>query len=127
MSGEIDPDRRYTEDDCNTKLVIDERELSRVRDFMDQVDQRQKTLVFCATRDHAARLQDFINQVKDNSDPHYCERVTADNGKLGEQHLREFQDNEKTLPTILVTPHKLSTESLRATSATSCCCGPTSR
>ena len=76
---------------------------------MDQIDQRQKTLVFCATQDHAARVRNFINQVKDNPDPHYCERVTADDGKLGEQHLREFQDNEKTLPTILTTSHKLST------------------
>jgi type I restriction enzyme R subunit len=76
---------------------------------MDQIDQRQKTLVFCATQDHAARVRNAINQIKDNPDPHYCERVTADDGKLGELHLREFQDNEKTLPTILTTSKKLST------------------
>lgn len=109
VSGEIDPDKEYTEADFNTKLIIDEREMSRVCEFMDQIDQRQKTLVFCATQDHAARVRNFINQVKTNPDPHYCERVTADDGKLGEQHLREFQDNEKTLPTILTTSQKLST------------------
>ncbi len=109
VSGEIDPEREYREADFNTKLVIDEREKSRVHEFMDQIDQRQKTLVFCATQDHAARVRNFINQIKDNPDPHYCERVTADDGKLGEQHLREFQDNEKTLPTILTTSQKLST------------------
>ncbi len=109
ISGEIDEDKEYTESDFNTKLIIDEREKSRVQEFMDQIDQRQKTLVFCATQDHAARVRDFINQIKDNPDPHYCERVTADDGKLGEQHLREFQDNEKTLPTILTTSQKLST------------------
>lgn len=107
--GEIDPEKEYTEKDFNTKLIIDERENSRVQEFMDQIDQRQKTLVFCATQDHAARVRNFINQAKDNPDPHYCERVTADDGKLGEQHLREFQDNEKTLPTILTTSQKLST------------------
>lgn len=64
--------------------------MSRVCEFMDQIDQRQKTLVFCATQDHAARVRNFINQVKTNPDPHYCERVTADDGKLGEQHLREL-------------------------------------
>ena len=109
VSGEIDPDKEYKESDFNTKLVIDEREKSRVQEWMDQIDQRQKTLVFCATQDHAARVRNFINQIKDNPDPHYCERVTADDGKLGEQHLREFQDNEKTLPTILTTSQKLST------------------
>lgn len=109
IAGEIDPDKEYKEADFNTKLIIDEREMSRVQEFMDQIDQRQKTLVFCATQDHAARVRNFINQIKDNPDPHYCERVTADDGKLGEQHLREFQDNEKTLPTILTTSQKLST------------------
>tara|TARA_R110002124_G_scaffold252478_1_gene417867 strand:- start:612 stop:2924 length:2313 start_codon:yes stop_codon:yes gene_type:complete len=109
VSGEIDPEKEYTEADFNTKLVINEREKSRVQEFMDQIDQRQKTLVFCATQDHAARVRNFINQVKDNPDPHYCERVTADDGKLGELHLREFQDNEKMLPTILTTSQKLST------------------
>ena len=109
VGGEIDPDREYTEADFNTRLIIDAREESRVQEFMDQIDQRQKTLVFCATQDHAARVRNAINQIKDNPDPHYCERVTADDAKLGEQHLREFQDNEKTLPTILTTSQKLST------------------
>ena len=109
LSGEIDLDREYQEADFNTRIIINERELSRVHEFMDQINQRQKTLVFCASQDHAARVRNFINQIKDNPDPHYCERVTADDGKLGEQHLREFQDNEKSLPTILTTSHKLST------------------
>ncbi|MGB3710477.1 MAG: DEAD/DEAH box helicase family protein [Erythrobacter sp.] len=109
VSGEIDPDKEYKEADFNTRLVIEAREKSRVQEFMDQIDQRHKTLVFCATQDHAARVRDCINQIKDSDDPHYCERVTADDGKLGEQHLREFQDNEKTLPTILTTSQKLST------------------
>src|ERR1700680_1650615 len=42
-------------------------------------------------------------------DPNYCQRVTAHDGALGDQHLREFQDNEKTIPTILTTSQKLST------------------
>ncbi|PYQ47461.1 MAG: hypothetical protein DMF78_23690 [Acidobacteria bacterium] len=40
---------------------------------------------------------------------HYCQRVTANDGELGEQHLRDFQDNEKTVPTILTTSQRLST------------------
>jgi len=35
--------------------------------------------------------------------------VTANDGNIGEQYLREFQDNEKTIPTILTTSQKLST------------------
>lgn len=109
LAGEIERDKTYSEADINTRIIIDQREQSRVQEFMDQIDQRQKTLVFCATQEHAARVRNFINQVKSNPDPHYCERVTADDGELGERHLREFQDNEKTLPTILTTSQKLST------------------
>ena len=35
--------------------------------------------------------------------------MTAADGELGEQYLRDFQDNEKTVPTILTTSQKLST------------------
>ncbi|WP_085311464.1 EcoAI/FtnUII family type I restriction enzme subunit R [Planktotalea arctica] len=109
MSGEIDPDHVYTEAEINAKIVIPEREQSRIHEFMDQINPRQKTLVFCATQEHALAVRDFINQIKDIEDPHYCERVTANDGALGEQHLREFQDNEKSIPTILTTSQKLST------------------
>jgi type I restriction enzyme R subunit len=78
-------------------------------DFPNHLYQRQKTLVFCATQDHAALVRDLINQEKTSTDPNYCHRVTADDGKVGEQHLRDFQDNEKTVPTILTTSQKLST------------------
>lgn len=109
VSGEIDPDHEYTEAEINAKIVIPEREQSRIHEFMDQIDPRQKTLVFCATQNHAAAVRDYINQIKENDDPHYCQRVTANDGPLGEQHLREFQDNERSIPTILTTSKKLST------------------
>jgi type I restriction enzyme R subunit len=106
--GEVEKDT-YTESDFNTRIIIEERERSRVAEFMAQIDQRQKTLVFCATQDHALRVRDYINQIKVNPSPNYCHRVTANDGKLGEQHLRDFQDNDKTIPTILTTSQKLST------------------
>lgn len=68
VAGEIEKDR-YTEADFNTKIVIDERERSRVAEFMAQIDQRQKTLVFCATQDHALRVRDHINQIKTSTKP----------------------------------------------------------
>ena len=54
-------------------------------------------------------VRDLINQEKASKDPDYCVRVTADDGARGEQALRDFQDNEKTIPTILTTSQKLST------------------
>ncbi|MFO1238298.1 MAG: DEAD/DEAH box helicase family protein [Alphaproteobacteria bacterium] len=109
VAGAVDEDRTYTEADFNTRIEIEARERSRVAEFMGQIDQRQKTLVFCATQDHAARVRDYINQTKTSTNPNYCHRVTADDGKPGEKHLRDFQDNDKTIPTILTTSQKLST------------------
>ncbi len=109
VAGEAEVGQSFDEDEINAKVMIPEREMSRVKEFMRQMDQRQKTLVFCATQDHAAQVRDFINQVKDSTNPHYCHRVTADDGDLGEQYLREFQDNDKSIPTILTTSQKLST------------------
>ena len=76
---------------------------------MEQINQNEKTLVFCATQAHALLVRDFINQMKTSKDPNYCVRVTADDGAIGDQRLRDFQDNEKTIPTILTTSQKLST------------------
>lgn len=109
VAGEVEDGETFNEGDFNTRIIIEERELSRVTEFMGQMDQRQKTLVFCATQDHAALVRDLINQVKEGTNPNYCHRVTADDGAVGEQHLRDLQDNDKTIPTILTTSQKLST------------------
>jgi len=109
VEGEIEAGKRYEEADFNKVIEIKEREKKRVEIFMSQIDQRQKTLVFCATQVHALAVRDLINQIKTSTDPNYCQRVTANDGALGEQHLRDFQDNDKTIPTILTTSQKLST------------------
>jgi type I restriction enzyme R subunit len=109
IEGEIEAGKRYTEPDFNKIIEIKEREKKRVEIFMNLINQNEKTLVFCATQDHALAVRDIINQMKGSRDPNYCQRVTASDGTLGEQHLRAFQDNEKTIPTILTTSQKLST------------------
>jgi len=109
IEGEIETKKRYTESDFNKIIEIKEREAHRVKVFMEQINQNEKTLVFCATQDHALAVRDLINQMKTSKEPNYCQRVTANDGELGEQHLRDFQDNEKTIPTILTTSQKLST------------------
>ena len=109
IEGEIEAGKLYTETDFNKIIEIKEREAHRVKLFMEQINQNEKTLVFCATQYHALAVRDLINQMKTSKDPDYCQRVTADDAELGEQHLRDFQDNEKTIPTILTTSQKLST------------------
>jgi type I restriction enzyme R subunit len=107
--GEVQGGKEYTESNFNRIIEIKEREEYRVKLFMEQIDQNQKTIVFCATQDHALAVRDLINQISSSTNPVYCARVTASDGKIGEQHLEVFQDNEKTIPTILTTSQKLST------------------
>ncbi len=109
IEGEVEEGKVYEEPDFNKIIVIKEREAKRVRVVLDEINQNEKTIIFCATQDHALAVRDLVNQMKDGKDPNYCVRVTANDGARGEQFLREFQDNEKTIPTILTTSQKLST------------------
>ena len=110
VDGDIDKEKVYTEKDFNRTIKMPEREIYRVKRFMSEINQNEKTLVFCATQPHAAFVRNIINQEKTAStNPDYCVRVTADEGERGEEFLRKFQDNEKTIPTILTTSQKLST------------------
>ncbi len=109
VEGEIEVGKLYEEVDFNRNIEIREREKKRVEIFLSQIQPNEKTLVFCANQAHALLVRDLINQLKSSTDPNYCVRVTADDGERGEQWLREFQDNEKSIPTILTTSQKLST------------------
>ena len=109
IEGDIEAGKRYEEKDFNKIIEIKEREAYRVKLLMEMIDPREKTIVFCATQAHALAVRDLINQAARSKDPMYCVRVTANDGARGEQSLRDFQDNEKTIPTILTTSQKLST------------------
>jgi len=99
----------FTYKDYGRKIIVDQIERFRVKKFLSEINQKHKTLVFCATQVHAAAIRDIINQECNSKHTDYCQRVTADDGKLGEQALKYFQDNEKNIPTILTTSQKLST------------------
>jgi type I restriction enzyme, R subunit len=109
VQGEAEPGKLYKEGDFNRMIKIPAREQYRVKLFMDLINQREKTLVFCASQDHALEVRDYINQIKTSKDPDYCVRVTAADGARGDEYLRAFQDNENAIPTILTTSQKLST------------------
>ena len=109
-SGEIDKEKVYTEKDfANGYIKIKERDEHRVKEFLAKINPDEKTIVFCATQEHAMIVRDMINKHKKCPDSNYCQRVTADDGEEGEKILRTFQDNEKLRPTILTTSQKLST------------------
>ena len=109
-SGEIDPEKVYSESDFyNGRIQIKERDEHRVQEFLNKIDPDEKSIIFCATQKHAMIVRDMVNKHKRRPANNYCERVTADDGEVGEATLRTFQNNEKLLPTILTTSYKLST------------------
>jgi len=113
IEGDPEPGKVYTEGDFNRIITIPDREKMRVQYWMDRINPKQKTIVFCATQSHAGMVRDYINQYAAekgwSTNPSYCVRVTANDGTAGENDLKIFQDNEKTIPTILTTSRKLST------------------
>ena len=109
IEGEVEEGKIYTEPDFNRIIEIEAREAKRVRVVLDEINQSEKTIIFCATQDHALAVRNLVNRYKKSNNANYCVRVTANDGARGEQHLRDFQDNEKTIPTILTTSQKLST------------------
>lgn len=109
LEGEVEEGYVYTEKDFNKKIVIPERERRRVQEMLANINQQEKTLVFCANQAHAAMVRDIINQEVKVKKTDYCVRVTSNDGAIGDTYLKQFQDNDKTIPTIITTSQKLTT------------------
>jgi len=113
FKGEPEAGRVYKESDFNRIITMPQREQKRVEYWMDHINPSEKSIVFCATQEHAGTVRDYINQYAVKKgwtfNPSYCVRITANDGAAGENDLRTFCDNEKTIPTILTTSRKLST------------------
>jgi len=109
LEGEVEEGHVYTEKDFNKKIVIPERERKRVQEMLANINPMEKSLVFCANQAHAAMIRDIINQESSIKKADYCVRVTANDGAIGDTYLKQFQDNDKQIPTIITTSQKLTT------------------
>lgn len=109
LDGEVEEGKVYTEKDFNKNIVIHERERKRVQELLANINHQEKTLVFCANQAHAALIRDLINQEVPVKRTDYCVRVTANDGAIGDTYLKQFQDNDKSIPTIITTSQKLTT------------------
>ena len=106
-SGDIDYEKIYSESDFyNGRIQIKERDEHRVQEFLNKIDPDEKSIIFCATQKHAMIVRDMVNKHKRRPANNYCERVTADDGEVGEATLRTFQDNEKLLPDATCSEHR---------------------
>ena len=110
---ELDLDKFYSNDELEQdRIRIKERDRHFIHELFDVMPANEKALVFCVTQEHALRITHIIREEAGRRGihaAHYCERVTADDGVVGEQYLKEFRNNENLVPTILTTSQKLST------------------
>ncbi len=108
VRGEME-DKVYGLSDFETKIIVEDRTDLIARAILANINEMDKTIVFCVNQEHALMMRDAINKYKSVRDPHYCVRVTSDEGDIGKTLLERFQDNDKDIPTILTSSQMLTT------------------
>ncbi|GGZ75602.1 EcoAI/FtnUII family type I restriction enzme subunit R [Paraglaciecola chathamensis] len=99
----------YTTEDYDKKIVVDERTELVAKTILNNIKTLDKTIVFCENQNQALTMRDMINKHKKVKDPHYCVRITSDEGKIGRELLEKFQDNDKDIPCIITSSQMLTT------------------
>lgn len=108
LEGEVEKEL-YGLGDFDKKIVVLERTKLVCKEILNQINPYDKTIIFCVDQEHAARVRDEINMQKTVRDPDYCVRVTSNEWDIGRTYLERFQDNDKTIPTILTSSQMLTT------------------
>lgn len=107
-------DRIYTNSDFDYNIILEDRtyEVAKeITEYLKSTDRKQKTIVFCATEDHAERMRIALNNlnadmVKEN--PDYVVRITGSD-TYGKSKLDYFISVSAPYPVIATTSKLLST------------------
>lgn len=107
-------DRIYNNRDYDYNIILQDRiiEVAReITDYLKSTDRMQKTIVFCASEEHAEHMRIALinhnsDMVKDNSD--YCVRITGSD-IYGKSKLDYFISVSSAYPVIATTSELLST------------------
>ncbi|MGI6593474.1 MAG: EcoAI/FtnUII family type I restriction enzme subunit R [Christensenellales bacterium] len=112
--GNVIEDRIYTNSDFDYNIVIEDRINQVAREitaYLKSTDRMQKTIVFCATEEHAERMRIALNNF--NSDmvqknPDYVVRITGSDS-YGKSKLDYFISVSSQYPVVATTSKLLST------------------
>ncbi len=112
--GNVIEDRIYTNSDFDYNIILEDRtyEVAKeITEYLKSTDRMQKTIVFCATEDHAERMRIALNNlnadmVKEN--PDYVVRITGSD-TYGKSKLDYFISVAAPYPVIATTSKLLST------------------
>lgn len=112
--GNVIEDRIYTNSDFDYNIVLEDRieEVSlEVTNYLKATDRMQKTIVFCATEEHAERMCVALNNLNKDmvqKNPDYVVRITGSD-TYGKSKLDYFISVSSEYPVIATTSKLLST------------------
>ena len=107
-------DRIYTNSDFDYKIIIEDRtyEVAReITEYLKSTGRMQKTIVFCATEDHAERMRVALTNLNADmcqQNPDYVVRITGSD-TYGKSKLDYFISVSSPYPVIATTSKLLST------------------
>lgn len=112
--GNVIEDRIYTNSDFDYNIVLEDRieEVAlEVTNYLKATDRMQKTIVFCATEEHAERMCVALNNLNKDmvqKNPDYVVRITGSD-TYGKSKLDYFISVSSEYPVIATTSKLLST------------------
>lgn len=112
--GNVIEDRIYTNSDFDYNIVLEDRieEVAlEVTNYLKATDRMQKTIVFCATEEHAERMRVALNNLNKDmvqKNPDYIVRITGSD-TYGKSKLDYFISVSSEYPVIATTSKLLST------------------
>ena len=112
--GNVIEDRIYTNSDFDYNIVLEDRieEVAlEVTNYLKATDRMQKTIVFCATEEHAERMRAALNNLNKDmvqKNPDYVVRITGSD-TYGKSKLDYFISVSSEYPVIATTSKLLST------------------
>lgn len=112
--GQEIEDRIYTNSDFDYNIIIEDRtyEVAKeITDYLKSTGRMQKTIVFCATEDHAERMRIALNNLNADmvqKNPDYVVRITGSD-VYGKSKIDYFISVSAEYPVIATTSKLLST------------------
>ena len=112
--GNVIEDRIYTNSDYDYNIVLEDRisEVAReITTYLQATGRMQKTIVFCATEEHAERMRIALNNCNKDmaqQNPDYVVRITGSDA-YGKSKLKYFISASEAYPVIATTSKLLTT------------------
>lgn len=113
-NGNLIEDRIYTNSDFDYNIVLEDRTqevAQEITAYLKATGRMQKTIVFCATEDHAERMRIALNNLNQDmvqKNPDYVVRITGSD-TYGKSKLDYFISVSAEYPVIATTSKLLST------------------